>query len=245
MLTNRWSAWRISGFVPESVLTGIDQVGGVIVVSALVATVAVLARRAALRAGPLDEAVGQKRAGLGVVELRDFLLFDQSGLAQGGPNLDAYFPRFRAVGAAVVVELDVEAGEIGDVGLPHPGDQFLLADALLPGADHDGRAVGVVGADIDAPPPAELLEADPDVRLQVLDQVSDMDVAVGVGQGAGDEEAFAGHAISLGPLWAHWQEAIVAEEWKRWEGGFRQTLQPAGVPHGEVISVLVPDLNRG
>ena len=95
----------------------------------------------------------------------------------------------RAVGAAVVVELDVEAGEVGHVGLLHPGDQLLLADALLPGADHDRRAVRVVGADVDAPLPAELLEPDPDVGLQVLDQMADVDVAVGVGQGAGDEDS--------------------------------------------------------
>ena len=62
-------------------------------------------------------------------------------------------------------------------------------DAFLPGADHDGRAVGVVGADVDAPPPAEFLEPDPDVGLQVLDQVADVDMAVGVGQGAGDEDS--------------------------------------------------------
>ncbi len=75
------------------------------------------------------------------------------------------------------------------MGLLHLGDQLLLADALLPGADHDRRAVRVVGADVDAPLPAELLEADPDVGLEVLDQVADVDVAVGVGQGGGDEDA--------------------------------------------------------
>ena len=46
----------------------------------------------------------------------------------------------------------------------------------------------VVGADIDAPPPAEFLEPHPDVGLQILDQVSDVDMAVGVGQGAGNED---------------------------------------------------------
>ena len=75
-----------------------------------------------------------------------------------------------------------------DVGLLHPGDQFFLADAFLPGADHDGRAVRVVGADIDAALPAKLLKADPNVGLQVLDQVADVDMAVGVRQGAGDED---------------------------------------------------------
>ena len=65
----------------------------------------------------------------------------------------------------------------------------------LPGADHDRRAVGVVGADVDAAVPAELLEADPDVGLEVLDQVADVDVAVGVGQGAGDQNPSCAHAV--------------------------------------------------
>ena len=44
-------------------------------------------------------------------------------------------------------------------------------------------------ADVKAPPPAEFLEADPNVRLHVLHQVADVDVAVGVGQGVGDEDS--------------------------------------------------------
>ena len=94
-----------------------------------------------------------------------------------------------AVGAAVVVELDVEAGEIGEWALLHLGDQFVFADAFLPGADHDGRAVRVVGAEVNAPLPAQLLEADPNIGLQVLDQVADVDMAVGVRQGAGDQDS--------------------------------------------------------
>ena len=92
------------------------------------------------------------------------------------------------MGAAVVVELDAEAGEVALVRLCHLGDQLLLAAPLLPGADHDRRAVGVVGTEVDAAVPAQLLEAHPDVGLEVLDQVADVDVAVGVRQGGGDEE---------------------------------------------------------
>ena len=115
----------------------------------------------------------------------------------------ADFPRFGAVGAAVVVELDLEAGEVGLVGLLHLGDQFFLADALLPGADHNGRAVGVVGANVDAPPAAEFLETDPDVRLQVLDQMADVDMAVGIGQGASDQESPHVHAPGNGRQSGH------------------------------------------
>ena len=66
------------------------------------------------------------------------------------------------MGAAVVVELDLERGEVGQVGLLHAGDQVLFANAFLAGADHDRLAVRVVGADIDAPLAAKLLETDPD-----------------------------------------------------------------------------------
>ena len=69
-----------------------------------------------------------------------------------------------------------------------------------PGADHDRRAVGVVGADVDAAVPLQLLEADPDVGLQVLDQVADVDRAIGIGQGAGDEKAWHGRKTPRGLL---------------------------------------------
>ena len=142
--------------------------------AALIAAIAILIRRLALRTRSRDEAIGQEGAGLSVVKLGHLSLFDQLGLSQCGPNLLAYFAGFRAVGAAVVVELDLEAAEIGHVGLLHLGDQFFLTDALLTGTDHDGRAVRVVGTDVHAPPATKLLEADPDVGLQVLHQVADV-----------------------------------------------------------------------
>ncbi len=85
-----------------------------------------------------------------------------------------------------------------NVGLLHVGDQLFLAAALLPGTDHDGRAVRVVGTDVDASMPAQLLKPDPDVGLDVLDQMADMDVPVGVGQGGGDQNpAWAGGESSI------------------------------------------------
>ena len=95
----------------------VDQVGRAVVCAALVAAVAVLVGRLAVGAGALDEAVGQERAGHGVVELRR-------------PPSRSTRPAWRraaqissqscavlgAVGAAVVVELDVEAGEVAPGG---------------------------------------------------------------------------------------------------------------------------------
>ena len=154
---------------------------------ALVAAVAILVRRFALGAGSFHEPVRQEGAGLGVVELRHLALADQAGGAQRFPEHAAQLAVGRAVRAAVVIELDVKAGEIAHVGRPHVGDNGLFAAPLLASPDHDGRAVRIVGADIDDAMPAQPLKAHPNVGLDVLDQVAQMDVAVGVGECAGDE----------------------------------------------------------
>ena len=91
-----------------------------------------------------------------------------------------------------MVEGHLEAGEVGQVGLPHRRDQVLLATALGPGPDHDRRAVGVIGAEIDHLVAAELLKPYEDIRLDVLDEVPEMDMPVGVGERRGDEDAALG-----------------------------------------------------
>ena len=55
--------------LPESVLTGVDQFGRGVGGPALLAGVAVLVGRAALRAGALHEPVGEKHARLGIEQL--------------------------------------------------------------------------------------------------------------------------------------------------------------------------------
>jgi hypothetical protein len=74
------------------------------------------------------------------------------------------------------------------MGLAHGGDQFFLAYALLLGPDHYRRAVRVVRADIYATMTAELLKTDPNVGLQVLYQMPDVDMAVGIRQCAGNQD---------------------------------------------------------
>ena len=89
----------------------------------------------------------------------------------------------------IVVEADAEAGEVALVVRLHIGDLLLGADAVLFGLEHDGRAVGVVGADIVGLVAAGALEAHPDIGLNVFDEMAEVDRAIGVGQGAGNEQA--------------------------------------------------------
>ena len=77
--------------------------------------------------------------------------------------------------------------------MPYAVDQLFRRDAFLFGAQHDRRAVGVVGANIVAFVALHLLEAHPDVGLDVFDQVAEVDAAVGIGQSRRDQDFSFGH----------------------------------------------------
>ncbi len=66
-------------------------------------------------------------------------------------------------------------------------NQGLGGDALFFCAQHDGRAVGVVGADIDHIVALHPMKAGPDVRLNVFNKMAQVNRTVGIGQGRGDK----------------------------------------------------------
>ena len=68
----------------------------------------------------------------------------------------------------------------------------------LLGVDHDGGAMGIVATDVEDVVADEFLEADPDIGLDIFDEVADVDGAVGVRQRRGDEDvSFWGRAWGL------------------------------------------------
>ena len=109
----------------------------------------------------------------------------------------AVFGRVRGV---IIVEGYGELREIRAVLLSHALDELLRRDAFLLGAQHDRRAVGVVGAHVDAVVTAHLLKTHPDVGLDVFHQVSQMNGTVGIRKGAGDEYS-AGGLRDHGGFW--------------------------------------------
>jgi hypothetical protein len=169
--------------------------------AAAFAGVAVLVRRVAARAFALDVAVGQEHLLDRVEELLDRAHLDQAARLEPPVDLLRQHPVLLRVGRVVVVEADAEIGEVAQVLLLHARDQLLRRDALLLGAQHHRRAVGVVGAHIVAFVPAHLLEAHPDVGLDVFHQVPEVDRAVGVGQRAGDEDNSPGKVTLFTAIW--------------------------------------------
>ena len=81
--------------------------------------------------------------------------------------------------------LDVEFGEVALVFLLHIGDQRFLAATFLSCADHDRRAVRVIGTHVETPMSAQLLKPNPNIGLDILDQVAQMDRPIGVRQSRG------------------------------------------------------------
>jgi hypothetical protein len=86
----------------------------------------------------------------------------------------------------VVVYTNAKIGEIGLMFFLYPGYEGFCFYSLMAGAQHDRRAVGIIGADIVTLVSAHLLEARPNIGLDVLHQMAKVDRTIGVGQGAGD-----------------------------------------------------------
>ena len=85
------------------------------------------------------------------------------------------------------VEADAIAPPVLDVRGTHARDQLLGSDAFFFGTQHDGGAVGVVGANVVAAIALHFLKAHPDICLNIFNQMAQMDAAVCVRQGRGDQ----------------------------------------------------------
>ena len=172
----------------------VDQVGGGVDCATHLAVVAVLILGVALGALAFDEAVGQEHVLLRVKELLDGAHFDQraavgsADIAQVAINLAGQLVVFGGVGAVPVVKGDVKAIQIRLATCRDVGHELLGCLARFFGRDHDRRAVRVVGTHKVDLAALHALEPHPNVGLDVLHDVADVEVAVGIRQGGGDEQ---------------------------------------------------------
>jgi len=168
---------------------GILEVRGRVGAAAVLASVAVLVLGAADGAGAAHEAVGQEHLFLLVVGLVDRLRVDVAGVGQRAVDAVDELAVLVGVGRVEVIEHDAEVSEVRDVRLLVVRDDGFRRHAVLSRADHDRCAVRVAGADEIDLVALQALETHPDVGLDVLDEMAQVDVAVGVRQGAGYEKA--------------------------------------------------------
>ena len=167
---------------------GVDEVGGGVDLAADLAGVAVLVLGVAVGALALDVAVRQEHLLHRIEELLDGARGHQARRFQ--PPVDLLRQRrvLGRMGGVPVVEADVIAVQIVRSLGGDACHQFFGCDALGLGLQHDRCAVGIVGPHEQHVLAQHALEAHPDVSLDVLHDVADVERSVGVGQGGGDEQ---------------------------------------------------------
>jgi len=99
-----------------------------------------------------------------------------------------------------VVEADQESRTVALVFPAYAVDLLFGGDPEFFRRQHDGRAMGIVGADVEAVVAAGLLEPHPDIGLHLLQQVAQVQRSIGVGQGAGDQDLARGGGSHLGSV---------------------------------------------
>jgi len=98
--------------------------------------------------------------------------------------------------AEAVIE-DAEGVQIRFVGALHFGEQILGRPAFFLRSQHRRGAMSIVAAEITDLVAAQALEAAPDVGLDVLGQMADMEIRVDVGQRARHQDPSTRHRFSL------------------------------------------------
>ena len=156
--------------------------------AAVLARVAVLVLRPAHRALALDVAVRQEHLLHRIEELLDRARVDQARGLELAVDVLRQLDVLGRVGRMPVVEADEEAVEVLRPRRGDTGDELLRRHAFALRFQHDRRAVGIVRADEVHLVSLHPLEAHPHVGLDVLHDVADVERAVRIRQGRGDEQ---------------------------------------------------------
>jgi hypothetical protein len=177
----------------------LDEQEGVHALAAVLALVAVGVGILAVGAGAFDVAVGEEFVDLGIVELLGPFFAEVAFLVDGREELlaDLVVQLYEVglVGAAVDVELDAEALEVGLLAGVVVGGDLLGGGVFLQGRYQGGHAVVIAAADEADLASAGAQETDVGVRGQIgAGDVADVEPTVRIGQCCGDQESFVGHA---------------------------------------------------
>ncbi len=175
----------------------INQVGGVISGATHLATVAVLVLGAAFGTLAANEAIRQKHLFFSVIALLDGMAFDMTLGLQTGPDVvdDGFIAV--AVGGTEMIIGQAEIAEIALMFCGHFGDQLMRRDATFLRVQHDRRAVGIIGPYEIGFMAARTLVSGPDVGLDVLHHVTQMNRAIGIGQGSGNKNTALFHGFIM------------------------------------------------
>ena len=163
--------------------------------SALVAAISILPGSSTLRTRSLYETIGKEHLAMFAIKLR-------RSLARYVPlrlcrlvDLFAQLPILWRIGRVVVVELDLEIGKVLQMFGMAAGNKLFRRNAFLARSDHYRSAMRIISANINAFVAAHLLKTHPKIGLDILNQVSDVNVSIGIRQRARNHNSsFFSHA---------------------------------------------------
>ena len=176
------------------------------------AVVAVLVASVTFRAFALDVTVSEENLFHRVEQLSNRAHGDVALVTTGLVDLFGEVTVFFAVGAVKVVEANLETGKVGFMLGFYCGNLFFRGAAFLFGAQHDRGTVGIVSTHVGALVATGFLESNPNVGLDVFQQMTEVNRAVGVRQGAGDQDFARAvcHGMATGGKRVDRKAAIVA-----------------------------------
>ncbi|SJC40708.1 Uncharacterised protein [Shigella sonnei] len=153
----------------------LDQFSRAICCAADFTVIAVLIWRFTFRAGAFYKTIRQEHAFFRVVQLRDSAVFNKTVLFQASIDKLRQLTVLFAVRRVIVVIADVKACEISLVFLTHFANHLLRCDTKLLRFQHDRRTVGIVGTDEINLVAAHSLVTNPDISLDVLQHMAEVD----------------------------------------------------------------------
>ena len=166
--------------------TRLDQVSRTVVAPTGFATVTILVFGFALGTGSLDEAVRQKHLLLFIIELGYCAAHHMTALYKAVVNGFNTFAIGLAMGGGIVVKTQAEIPEVLLMLGIHPVNQFIGRDVFGLRPQHDRCAMRVVCPGKIALMSLCPLKTRPDISLDILQHMSQVDGPVCVWKGAGD-----------------------------------------------------------
>ena len=138
-----------------------------------------------------DVAVGQEHVFFGVEKLFNGFGFDQrtiGAVTQVAVDLARQLVVFGCVSAVPVIKTDVKTVQVLFAPRGNVSHKLLRCFARFFCSNHDGRTVGIVCPYKINGIALHSLEAHPNIGLNVLHDVTDVKIAIGIGQCGGYEE---------------------------------------------------------
>ena len=164
---------------------GIPELFGAISGATVITAVTILTRRSALGTGTLHEPVGKEHLAMLAVKLRRSLPSDKTLFFRRRVDLLGESLVLRRIRRVIIVELYLKISKVLEMHRVATRDELFGRDPLLASANHDWSTMGVVGANVDAIIAAKLLKTNPEIGLDIFDEMTEMNVAVRIRQRAG------------------------------------------------------------